>query len=282
MTKKVISFSLWGRDKFYSVGAIRNAELAPKIYPGWETYFYVNDVDDEVKEKLQSLGSVVIETNQKSIGTLGMFWRFFAIDDPDVSVMISRDTDSRISVREKIAVDEWLDTKKTLHVMRDHPYHNLPIMGGMWGIQKKEGLSLRDEAGNWLRDSNSLKKGVPKSTDQSFLQTLYHRFLSEKDYFCHDQFPFLNKGTGTNVRESENFREISTGFPSERSSKYDFVGIVYDENEIPCEDSSTHLESFERAFAITCSLPQYEIEKEISSMFGYGRYNSLLPKRLQR
>jgi len=31
--KKVVSFSLWGDNPIYNIGAIRNAELAKEIYP---------------------------------------------------------------------------------------------------------------------------------------------------------------------------------------------------------------------------------------------------------
>ena len=33
-SKRVIAFSLWGDQPIYTVGALKNAELAPKIYPG--------------------------------------------------------------------------------------------------------------------------------------------------------------------------------------------------------------------------------------------------------
>ena len=50
-------------------------------------------------------------------------WRFETIDDPDVEINMSRDTDTRILLREKLAVDEWLASGKTFHIMRDHPHH---------------------------------------------------------------------------------------------------------------------------------------------------------------
>ena len=31
---------------------------------------------------------------------------------------------------------EWLNkTNKTLHCMRDNPYHGVPILGGLWGVK---------------------------------------------------------------------------------------------------------------------------------------------------
>ncbi|KAK8405419.1 hypothetical protein O3P69_001755 [Scylla paramamosain] len=42
------------------------------------------------------------------------------------------DVDSRVSQREVAAVEEWLASRKMFHVMRDHPSHNVPVLGGMW------------------------------------------------------------------------------------------------------------------------------------------------------
>ena len=35
--------------------------------------------------------------------------------------------------REKDAVNAWLVSNRTFHVMRDHPDHGTEILGGMWG-----------------------------------------------------------------------------------------------------------------------------------------------------
>ena len=34
-----------------------------------------------------------------------------------------------------MAVDEWLATDKPFHIMRDHQFHAIPILGGMWGAR---------------------------------------------------------------------------------------------------------------------------------------------------
>ena len=39
--KKVISFSLWGDNPIYTIGAIKNAELAKEIYPDWTCRYYI-------------------------------------------------------------------------------------------------------------------------------------------------------------------------------------------------------------------------------------------------
>ena len=48
-----LSFSLWGDNPMYNIGAIKNAELWKNIYPEWEmVVFYDNTVPTETIEKL--------------------------------------------------------------------------------------------------------------------------------------------------------------------------------------------------------------------------------------
>jgi len=41
--KKVISFSLWGNIKLYTIGTVKNAILAKKIFPDWIVYVYYDN-----------------------------------------------------------------------------------------------------------------------------------------------------------------------------------------------------------------------------------------------
>ncbi len=51
--KKIISFSLWGDNPKYTIGAIENAKLAKTIYPDWICRFYVgNSTPDEIWDEL--------------------------------------------------------------------------------------------------------------------------------------------------------------------------------------------------------------------------------------
>lgn len=69
-----------------------------------------------------------------------MMWRFIPAFETKQTVII-RDTDSRLNIREKLAVQEWLKSDKNIHIMRDHPYHSIEhagtkILGGMWGCRE--------------------------------------------------------------------------------------------------------------------------------------------------
>lgn len=138
--KKIISFSLWGNDPKYCVGAIKNATLRNEIYPNWICRFYVHkDVSKETVLALKNIeGTEVIISSELADWTFTTE-RFKAIDDEDVSHVIFRDADSRLNRREAEAVSEWIEQDNIIHIMRDHPYHgSFAILAGMWGINKKK------------------------------------------------------------------------------------------------------------------------------------------------
>lgn len=210
-----VSFSLWGDKPIYNVGIIRNSELVKYFYPNWRMIvFYDETVPTQTINKLEE-NSVVTKKVQDNT-TYGMFWRFFAVDEIDCEYAIFRDADSRISLREKIAVDEWIKSGKSLHVMRDHPYHRIPagnnqlgILGGMWGI-KKDALPLVDMI-NKFRKSKEHQYG----NDQSFLKMVYNAL--ENDRCAHDDF-FEKKP-----------------FPTSRTNKR-FIGERIDEHDNPATE----------------------------------------------
>jgi hypothetical protein len=81
----------------------------------------------------------------------GYFWRFLLYDTlAEFDYYIFRDLDSRITDREVAAVNEWIESGKTLHIMRDHPHHDWPMMGGMWGMKRVPGLNMTDLILDWV------------------------------------------------------------------------------------------------------------------------------------
>lgn len=206
--KKVISFSLWGDNPKYTIGAIRNAELTPIIYPGWISRFYCGEsVPNDIIKQLISLPNTEVVMMGVDGDWTGMFWRFYACEDSDV--MLSRDTDSRLSNREKLAVEEWLESDKDFHIMRDHPYHNTEILGGMWGVRNGKLSNIKDLIEQYT-------KGDFWQVDQNFLREKIYPLVVDSS-FTHDSY--LNYSTN------------SKQFPSERIDR-EFVGDVFDENDV--------------------------------------------------
>ena len=204
--KKVISFSLWGDNPKYTIGAIKNAELIDTIYPGWIGRFYCGkSVPIDIIEILKTYTNVEVIEMEENGDWSGMFWRFYACEDSDV--MISRDTDSRLNLREKNAVDEWLNSDKDFHIMRDHPYHNALILGGMWGVRNGILKNIVDLIKNY-------NKGDFWQVDQNFLSEQIYPIVVNTS-FVHDSY--------------HNINPWSKNFSIERINQ-EFVGDVFDEH----------------------------------------------------
>ena len=56
---------------------------------------------------------------------------------------MSRDLDSRLNDREQAAVQEWLQSTKAFHFMRDNPSHGTPILGCGWGCKLTNTVRLQ-------------------------------------------------------------------------------------------------------------------------------------------
>jgi hypothetical protein len=139
MFKKVISFSLWGSNELYTIGAIKNANLALDLYPDWGCIFYCNScVPYKIISQLKSIkNSIIVSLDSEGNFQSGLN-RFLIVDHPEVEYAIFRDADSRLSMREKFAVDEWLINDSDIHIMRDHPYHAWFIQAGMFGLKTEK------------------------------------------------------------------------------------------------------------------------------------------------
>jgi len=204
--KKIISFSLWGENPIYNIGAIKNAELAKKIYPGWICRYYLGkSVPLTIIQELKKFDNTEIFVMNEIGDWSGMFWRFYPASESDVGIMISRDTDSRLNIREKAAVDEWLESNKDFHIMRDHPYHATEILGGMWGVRNQLLSNMRQMIYEYI-------KGDFWQVDQNFLKEKVYPLIKENT-LIHDEF-FEKKP-----------------FPHLRAS-YEFIGQAFDEKDI--------------------------------------------------
>ena len=191
--KKVISFSLWGDDPKYCVGAVKNADLALTFYPDWICRFHVGlSTPKDFITQLKSRNNVEVIIKKTQGNWEGMFWRFLDASDLSVNVMISRDTDSRLNEREASAVKEWLESDKKFHIMRDHPYHKTQILGGMWGVKNPFLADMKHLISNY-------NKGDYWQVDQNFLRDVIYPIVNQS-YMVHDEF-FENNSFPTKRRK---------------------------------------------------------------------------------
>lgn len=202
---KIISFSLWGTEDKYCVGAIKNAQLAKILYPGWICRYYCSDsVPKEIIAKLDNKKNVQIIKIEGQGDWSHAANRFISFEDTEATHIITRDTDSRLSVREVLAVNEWIEQGTKAHIMRDHPFHFTPIMAGMFGVLggviKTTKRMLQKPKNYYHYDQDLLLKHVLP--------------IIENDCTIHDEFFAKRK------------------FPTQRN-EYEFVGESFNEFDVP-------------------------------------------------
>jgi hypothetical protein len=176
----IVSFSLYGDDPKFVIGAIENAKDVQNFSDEWVAYFYCGqEVSLETRGLLEGFGAKVIVADS-GWHVNGMFWRFYPFGNEVFKRVIIRDVDSRISHREFVAIQEWADSGKLGHIMRDHPFHATEILGGMWGarFELKNFMSAIDVESYYT---------ASKGQDQNFLRDKVYPILAE-DSLIHDSF----------------------------------------------------------------------------------------------
>jgi hypothetical protein len=209
--KNIIAYSLWGDHPMYWVGALKNIEQVKKYFPGWICRFYIDDKSDENLVKTIKGDNVEVVLVNSKDSFHGMFWRFWASEDAEVDIFLSRDCDSRFSDREVAAIEEWLSSDKDFHIMRDHPYHTVPILGGMWGC--RNGLMRKIELIKMIESWGQFQR---KGIDQDFLGMGVYPLVVNNS-MEHSEF---NLRFGGEIRP----------FPTVRNN-YEYVGDIFDQND---------------------------------------------------
>ena len=190
----VISFSLYGTDPKYNFTAIFNVILSKRIYPGWICRFYIDStVLINIRQRLIDLGAelIFVDSNQKKLP--GTTWRFLAADDPGISRVIFRDADSLISERERYAVNEWVESEKAFHIIRDAGSHTSLIMAGLFGMVTKKIPNIEGMLYDYLSDNKNIND---RYYDQKFLSLRVWGYMRQ-DLMTH-----------TNIFEIEDSKEI--------------------------------------------------------------------------
>jgi hypothetical protein len=153
--KQLIAYSLYGSEERYTIGAIKNAILATRHFKGYTLRFYTGDsVPESIKQTLRLFPHVQIEEQwDQPEDHRAKLWRFQALADQRYDVVLSRDSDARLTHRERIAHEEFLASGLDFHIMKDHPTgHNYQISAGMFAARTKAipaDLDETEEPGNY-------------------------------------------------------------------------------------------------------------------------------------
>ena len=185
----------------YIVGALRNAEIGPIVFPGWTLRFYVDDSVDipqyaEAMETLRRLPHCEVVTFEEPrardlttkghVNLFGTLSRFFGLDDPMAAACICRDVDNLLTAADYEMVENWLcETRSACQIHRifDRDY-SWPILGGGFGARLPLPFSVTNLVNEFIteelvRDPNELGV-VPEITKRRFGYFVDQRFLRDK------------------------------------------------------------------------------------------------------
>jgi hypothetical protein len=215
--KQAISFSLYGSEMRYLVGAIKNAIIAQQLFDDeYELIFFIGEsVPQWVQSTLLLFPNVrVIDMAQRREDSTARLWRFIACSY-DYDVVMFRDCDARLSIREKMAHEQWLDSGLDAHIMKDHAIgHNYTINAGMFSVKSELFQDMPD----------LIEAFAPKDTytqDQEFLaQVVFPRI--QFSCLVHDEF-FNTKVEG---------KSKLLPYPTKPPTELSHIGAALDENDV--------------------------------------------------
>ena len=157
-------------------GFVLNVRLAKLLYPGWEVVLHT---DSAIKQKYPILQDLSIERLIRVVVcepaplTKAMLWRmkpiFEMVDDQNrYEYVICRDADSPLSYKERLCVQEWINSGTAAHAITDSVSHDMPMMGGMIGFVSKY---FRERTGyeSWDQMVKADHPYEVKGTDQQLL-----------------------------------------------------------------------------------------------------------------
>lgn len=229
--KGVVSFTIFGNAAIYTQGALKQALLFNSYSDSgpieWDLRFYVGkSVNQSTVLSLIELGAEIIDCDGPEDQT-ATFWRFDAFKY-DYSHYLIRDTDSRLCPREIAAINQWIDSGRPFHVMRDHPYHGVPILAGLWGATHEV--------------SSEIAERLPMVPHETFYEEINrgvnHTHYESNDFYQVDQwwlrreiYPMMRRRC---VAHDEWFRMERSPerrkFPTHRGPG-EFVGKGWTEND---------------------------------------------------
>ena len=187
---KVISFSLYGNKDLYCLGMIENVDIINSKYSDWKIHIYYSDIPENIFKILKSKdNTTLIKCQYHGYAWEGMFWRFQPFNSNTIDIFLSRDADSRITHREMKLVNQFIESDKCVHVIRDHNYHMNGIMGGTFAIKVKELQKYKKfkDINFYIKDFQKIyNRNIAKQPDQAFLnKELFRKIKKHKLHLTH-------------------------------------------------------------------------------------------------
>ena len=147
--KKTINYSLFGDNEAYYEGMFDNIISAGKHFPEWNVKVWIQEGARMSVEDFIPMGIKIEEVPKNMLQDERMTRLIPMFNDNEINIF--RDADSPLDRRDRKFVDEWLESGKKFHTIRDHSFHLVnddqpyPILAGMWGVIGSVSLNPEEE-----------------------------------------------------------------------------------------------------------------------------------------
>jgi hypothetical protein len=222
-TKILLGFCIYGTERKYYQGLIENIDLIAL----WKTKkpevnieVIINYTETAIESYLElyrgyPFVKMEIHRDNDVSPTIARITNIDKIPEDSNTYYFSRDADSRITDRDMWCTEEFINSGKTFHVIRDHYYHKRLIMAGTFGIKKPKGFpDLKPILKEWKK---TRRDTTVYGIDEIFLQEQLYPLIQD-NYLVH-----------SNIRGYKG----ETVFPilREQEDDGDFIGNVYEYND---------------------------------------------------
>jgi hypothetical protein len=251
--KRIITFSLFHHNsqRFlqYYGGLVQNVRAVYELLPGWSVRVYYEQSLEPFIDIIRKLGVETIAMQiQPEFSERARLWRFLAADDDAVEAFLSRDSDSRITQREVILIEEWIRSNRSVHCIRDHERHFGPILGGMWGAYTAPFRRMIN--GSLYEKLSYLNFSENPNADELFLQlSVWPSIIN--DVLVHDSFIALHQYclnySHTCVPFPQSAREFTHGYVGQQHSPSTYIYCTSDrcwQMQVPWRESARIVLSF--------------------------------------
>jgi hypothetical protein len=223
-SNKVFSYCLYGNQKKYCLGMLKNLKQINKLFPDFIVYIYLgNDVPQEYIDQYISFQNVKLIHHNFTGGRL-MSHRYFVLEN-EFDFIFIRDADSRFGERDLWCMGHFLNSNSKIFTLRDHKWHGRELLGGQTGFKNFSIPTIRSLYDIFVKKQSDIDR---YQSDQDFIIE-YIFYKNKQDVIAYSEYH--NFGEGSNIK-----------IPFPRKSIEDFCGNVYlfDKNDNEYTEFTIH------------------------------------------
>lgn len=217
ISKKIFSYCVYGSQKKYCLGMLKNLEQINSLFPDFKVWIYIgNDVPQEYIDKYKTFQNVTLIHHDFTGGRLTAY-RYFVLEN-EFDIVLIRDADSRFGDRDLWCITHFLNSTSKIFTIRDHKWHGRELLAGQTGFKNFSIPVIKTFYDAFVKKRVNIDY---YQNDQDFIiEYIFHR--NKQDVIAYSEFH--NFGEGINLK-----------IPLPRKSNEDFCGNVYlfdkDDNE---------------------------------------------------